>query len=242
MLKGDVFASTVMLTIDQLQNLMVRGESDRVELTTSTKNTDKFGEAICAFANDFPNHRQPGYLLVGVNDKGKASGLTVTDELLRSLAELRSNVNLEPLPAMTVEKYTLPEGDVAIVEVVPSDLPPVRYKGRVWIRVGPSRRGANQQEERILTEKRTALQRPFDVRPCLGCTIDDLVLDLFLISYLPAAVARDVLNENNRNVTEQMASLRFYDLAADCPTNAAVLLFAKDPLRWIPGSYIQFVR
>ena len=242
MLKGDVFASTVMLTIDQLQNLMVRGESDRVELTTSTKNTDKFGEAICAFANDFPNHRQPGYLLVGVNDKGKASGLTVTDELLRSLAELRSNVNLEPLPAMTVEKYTLPEGDVAIVEVVPSDLPPVRYKGRVWIRVGPSRRGANQQEERILTEKRTALQRPFDVRPCLGCTIDDLVLDLFLISYLPAAVARDVLNENNRNVTEQMASLRFYDLVADCPTNAAVLLFAKDPLRWIPGSYIQFVR
>ena len=231
-----------MLTIDQLQDLMVRGESDHVELTTSTKNTDKFGEAICAFANDFPNHRQPGYLLVGVSDKGKASGLTVTDELLRSLAELRSNVNLEPLPAITVKKYTLPEGDVAIVEVVPSDLPPVRYKGRVWIRVGPSRRGANQQEERILIEKRTALQRPFDVRPCSGCTIDDLVLDLFLISYLPAAVARDVLNENNRNVTEQMASLRFYDLAADCPTNAAALLFAKDPLRWISGSYIQFVR
>ena len=231
-----------MLTIDQLQNLMAGGESDRVELTTSTRNTDKFGEAICAFANDFPNYRQPGYLLVGVNDNGKASGLTVTDELLRSLAELRSNVNLEPLPAMTVEKYTLPEGDVAIVEVVPSDLPPVRYKGRVWIRVGPARRGANQQEERILIEKRTALQRPFDVRPCLGCTIDDLVLDLFLISYLPAAVARDVLNENNRNVAEQMASLRFYDLAADCPTNAAALLFAKDPLRWIPGAYIQFVR
>lgn len=97
-----------MLTIDQLQDLMVRGESDHVELTTSTKNTDKFGEAICAFANDFPNHRQPGYLLVGVSDKGKASGLTVTDELLRSLAELRSNVNLEPLPAITVKKYTLP--------------------------------------------------------------------------------------------------------------------------------------
>ena len=231
-----------MLTIDQLQHLMALGESDHVELTASTRNTDKFGEAICAFANDFPNHRQPGYLLVGVDDNGKASGLTVTDELLRGLAELRSNVNLEPLPAMTVKKYALPEGDVAVVEVVPSDLPPVRYKGRVWIRVGPSQRGANQQEERILIEKRTALQRPFDVRPCSGCTIDDLVLDLFLISYLPAAVARDVLNENNRNVAEQMASLRFYDLAADCPSNAAALLFAKDPLRWIPGAYIQFVR
>ena len=48
--------------------------------------------------------------------------------------------------------------------------------------------------------------------------------------------------ENRRDRAEQMASLRFYDLAADCPTNAGVLLFAKDPLRWIPGAWVQFVR
>ena len=39
-----------------------------------------------------------------------------------------------------------------------------------------------------------------------------------------------------------MASLRFYDLAADCPTNAGALLFARNPLRWVPGASIQFVR
>jgi ATP-dependent DNA helicase RecG len=221
---------------------MADTESDRVERTISTKNTDKFGEAVCAFANDFPKHRQPGYLLVGVDDAGRASGLTVTDELLRDLANLRANVNLEPIPALTVLKYTLPEGEVAVVEAIPSDLPPVRYKGRVWIRVGPSRRGANQQEERILTEKRTALQKTFDARPCQGCTLDDLVLDLFLVTYLPAAVAREVIEENKRDVRQQMASLRFFDLASDCPTNAGVLLFAKDPLRWMPGAYVQFVR
>ena len=164
-----------MLTTEQLRALIADHESDRVELTISTTNTDKFGEAICAFANDFPNHRQPGYLIVGVDDDGTVGGLTVTDALLRNLGALRSNVNIEPLPAMTLQKYVLPEGEVAVVEVLPSDLPPVRYKGRVWIRVGPSRRGANQQEERILIEKRTALQRTFDVRPCRGCTIDDLV-------------------------------------------------------------------
>ena len=231
-----------MLTTDRLRALIADGESDRVELTVSTANTDKYGQAICAFANDFPNHRQPGHLIVGVDDDGTVSGLTVTDDLLRRLGELRSNVNIEPLPAMTVQKYTLPDGEVAVVEVVPSDLPPVRYKGRVWIRVGPSRRGANRQEERILIEKRTALQRTFDVRPCNGCTVDDLVLDLFLVTYLPAAVDRSVIAENNRADAEQMASLRFYDLAADCPTNAGALLFARDPLRWAPGAWIQFVR
>ena len=231
-----------MLTTDQLRSLMADFESDRVEKTVSTKNTDKFGEAICAFANDFPGHRRPGFLLVGVDDNGQSSGLVVTDKLLRTLGELRSNVNIEPLPAMTVQKYTLNGDDVAVVEVMPSDLPPVRYKGRVWIRVGPSRRGANQQEERILTERRTALQRTFDTRPCHGSTSKDLILDLFLVSYLPAAVAHDVIEENNRDRDEQMASLRFHDPAADCPTNAGVLLFAKDPLRWIPGAWVQFVR
>ena len=47
-----------MLTTDALRALIADHESDRVELTVSTTNTDKFGEAICAFANDFPNHRQ----------------------------------------------------------------------------------------------------------------------------------------------------------------------------------------
>lgn len=231
-----------MLTTDELRTLIADHESDRVELTVSTTKTDKFGEAICAFANDFSDHRQPGYLIVGVDDKGRVGGLTVGDELLRSLGDLRSNVNIEPLPAMTVQKYSLPEGEVAVVEVLPSDLPPVRYKGRVWIRVGPSRRGANQQEERILIEKRTALQRSFDVRSCHGCTIDDIIMDLFRVTYLPAAVERSVIEENNRTDAEQMASLRFYDLAAGCPTNAGALLFGRDPLRWIPGAWIQFVR
>ena len=180
-------------------------------------------------------------LTTSTNDR-TASGLTVTDRLLRRLGDLRSNVNLEPLPAMSVQEHTLPDGEVAVVEVLPSDLPPVRYKGRVWIRVGPSRRGANQQVERILVEKRTALQRTFDVRPCQGCTLDDLVLDLFSVTYLPAAVEREVIAENQRSIPEQMASLRLYDLADDCPTNAAVLLFAKDSRRWIAGSYVRFVR
>ena len=231
-----------MLTTDQLLSLMRAHESDHVELTMSTNNTDKFCEAICAFANDFSNHRRHGYLLVGVDDMGNPGGLTVTDQLLRRLGDLRSDVNLEPLPAMTVQKHSLPHDDLALVEVTPSDLPPVRYKGRVWIRIGPSRRGANQQEERILVERRRSLQKSFDLRPCPDCTFDDLVPGLFLASYLPVAVDREVVEENQREVREQMASLRFYDLDADSPTNAAVLLFGKDPLRWIPGAWVQFVR
>ena len=58
--QGRSIRSRVLLTTEQLRALIADRESDRVELTVSTNNTDKFGEAICAFANDFSNHRQPG--------------------------------------------------------------------------------------------------------------------------------------------------------------------------------------
>ena len=41
-----------MLTTDELRAIIADHESDRVELTVSTARTDKFGEAVCAFAND----------------------------------------------------------------------------------------------------------------------------------------------------------------------------------------------
>ncbi len=64
-----------MLTHDQLSVLLSDLELDRVERTSSTKDTDKFGEVICAFANDLPGYRQPGYLLIGVRDDGQGAGL-----------------------------------------------------------------------------------------------------------------------------------------------------------------------
>jgi len=231
-----------MLSDAELLSLMVDLESDRVERTVSTAKTDKFAEAVCAFANDFPGHRTPGYLLVGVTDDGRPSGLEVTDQLLQNLAALRSDGNIQPLPAMTVQRYRLEDGDVAVVEVLPSDLPPVRYKGRVWLRVGPRRAIAGEMEERILTERRTAGMLSFDARPCAGSSLDDLDLELFTVTYRPNAVSREVIEENHRSVEEQLASLRFYDLRAGCPTHAGILLFGEDPLRWVPGAYLQFVR
>jgi ATP-dependent DNA helicase RecG len=120
------------LTVEQLQEMMIDTESDRIERTVSVDKTDKFAQAVCAFANDFPNHQLPGYLLLGVKDNGTPSGLQVTDQLLQNLAALRSDGNIQPLPAMTVQKYSLPSGDdIAIVEVFPADLPPVRYKNPI---------------------------------------------------------------------------------------------------------------
>ena len=83
-----------MLTPEFVLDLLTDLESDRIERTTSTGNTDKFAQAICAFGNDYPGHRKPGYLIVGANDDGSLAGLTVTDELLRNLGGIRADGNV----------------------------------------------------------------------------------------------------------------------------------------------------
>ena len=85
-----------MLTPEFVLDLLTDLESDRIERTTSTGNTDKFAQAICAFGNDYPGHRKPGYLIVGANDDGSLAGLTVTDELLRNLGGIRAAYLLSP--------------------------------------------------------------------------------------------------------------------------------------------------
>lgn len=230
-----------MISEQELLALIADLESDRVERTESTNKTDKFGEAICAFANDYPRNRMPGYLLIGVKDNGQLSGLTVTDELLKNLGGIRSDGNVLPSPAMAAKKFALDGGDVAVVEVQPSDLPPVRYKGKVWIRVGPRRAVANEQEERILSERRVALARTFDARPCIESTVDDLALGQF-DAYRRTAVDSETIAANQRSVEQQLASLRFFDPERSCPTNAGILLFGTNPRFYLPGAYVQYLR
>ena len=128
-----------MITKDEIQSLLHSTETYRIERTVSTGNMDKFCEAICAFANDFPDSRKKGYLLIGAYDDGRLSGLKVDDDLLKKIAAIRSDGNILPLPVMTVDKMEFPEGDLLVAEVSPSLLPPVRYRGRVFIRIGPRR-------------------------------------------------------------------------------------------------------
>ncbi|MDD2796948.1 MAG: ATP-binding protein, partial [Candidatus Pacebacteria bacterium] len=71
-----------MLTHSQLQHLLSNTESAHVERTTSTDNMDKLCQAICAFSNDVSGSGKNGYLIIGVHDNGKLSGLKVDDKLL----------------------------------------------------------------------------------------------------------------------------------------------------------------
>lgn len=224
-----------------VEALMGSTETFRIEKTRSTTDTDKFCQAICAFSNDLPKSGKPGFLLIGVNDDGSLSGLRVTDALLKFFAGLRTDGNILPIPALTVDYVSFDDGDVIAVKVLPSTEPPVRYRGRCYIRIGPRKDIASRTEENILSEKRLSSIKSFDMMPCCEASLDDLDLTAIRSQYLPKAIAEDTLADDDRSLKEQMASLRLYDRQKDCPTNAAVLLFGKNTKYFFPGAYIQHV-
>ncbi len=230
-----------MISPDELEKLLLDLESDRIERTVSTDNTDKFSEAVCAFSNDLPNNRLPGYLIIGAENDGRVKGIEITDNLLLRLRNLRSDGNIQPLPSITVQRFSLATGNVAVVEVMPSKFPPVRYKGRTYIRVGPSRATATEQEERVLSERRVALASTFDTSAVPESSLSDISLLLFQ-AYRQIVVDPEIIAENHRSIEEQLASLRFFHYKEHQPTVSGILLFGLNPRFFLPGAYIQYLK
>lgn len=104
---------------EHLEKLLDDIESDRSERKETWKGDapETGRQAICAFANDLPDHGRAGVLFVGAKDNGAPSGLIITDELLRTLSDIRSDGNILPQPSILVEKRTLKGAEMAVVTV-----------------------------------------------------------------------------------------------------------------------------
>ncbi|HSU13640.1 ATP-binding protein [Longimicrobium sp.] len=230
----------------ELEALLADLESDLAERKESFSGDapTKVREAVCAFANDLPDHRRAGVIFIGARDRsGDPSGIAITDELLLKLADIKTDGNIVPPPTLTVSKRVLRGGPMAVITVEPSDSPPVRFRGRVHIRIGPRRGIASAQDERILTEKRRARDTPFDVHPLVSATVAELDRVRFENEYLPAAFASDVLEANERTLAQRLAVTKMVDAASTViPTVLGVLVLGRAPRDYVPGAYIQFLR
>lgn len=220
-------------------------ESDLVERKESFKGDPPatVREAVCAFANDLPDHQCAGVVFIGAKDDGKPAGLAITDELLRSLADIKTDGNIVPPPTLTVAKRVLAGAEMAVVTVEPADSPPARYRGRICIRIGPRRGIASAQDERILNEKRRYRDLPFDAQPVPSAGLSDLNRRSFEEEYLLSAVAPDILAMNDRTYEQRLASAKMVASADDpTPTVLGLLVLGIRSRDFLPGAYIQFLR
>lgn len=230
------------LSDEELATLFEAPESESgVERKASINDVDKIRQAICAFANDLPQTRKPGVLFIGQHDDLSCAHLKIDDALLATIGGWRSDGKFQPFPTVSVERRTVRGCEIAVVVVQPSDNTPMRYDGRVWIRIGPRRAIASADEERRLTEKRRSRNLPFDAQGVPDAALDDLDLVRFEIEYLRSAVPPDVLAMNGRSDIDQMRALRLVTRDHH-PTATAILILGKSTQNFFPGAYVQVLR
>lgn len=224
-----------------LAQLLGTKETTALEFKESASNRDTIAEVICAFANDLAC-AGGGDVLIGVADNGRpVRGTDTSDSALRNLTELRDDGRILDRPSITVQTAIYMGETIIRIHVEPSSTPPVRFKGVVWVRPGPTTRRANRDDERILNERRRSLDSPFDSRAVAGSSLDDLDLEVIRSTYLPAVVDPEVIEENERPLQQQLASVRLSD-PSGIATALGLLTAGFDPGSYIPGAYVQFVR
>lgn len=217
-----------------------RVESATLEFKSRSDDRDVVRKAITALANDLGG-AGGGTLLLGVNKEGRGVGVGVTDDDLLAVTNLRDDGKILDRPVIVVTRGRFDGADVIRVDVSAALSPPLRLDGVAWVRPGPSTRRASADDERVLTERRIAAAVPFDSRALPGSSLSDVDLELVQSTYLPAAVAAEVIAENGRPLVEQLASLRLCSLDGTL-TATGLLLAGLDPSALLPGAYVQFVR
>ena len=231
-------------TDDELRAILAEGEGERVEYKSVWTRPIgvKARETVCAFANDLGGTGRPGVLVFGARDDGSPAGITVDDELLLRLNDMRTDGNIVPPPTLYVERRRLDGYQYALVVVEPSDSPPVRYDGRIHVRTGPRRDVATAQDERLLSERSRYKRTPDDALPVDTAAVDAIDRSRFRHVYLPAAFAEDVLAANERTDEQRLTALKMITATEPVRVTVAGCLSLVNEATWhIPGAYVQWL-
>jgi ATP-dependent DNA helicase RecG len=225
----------------ELEVLYETPEKDHVERKRSTNLKNEILRCACAFANDLPNRRRAGVIFIGVDDEGRCANLTISEKTVREIANWRNEGRVLPIPTITVESKNIAGCPLVVMQILPSNIPPVRFDGEIIVAIGSTRTVASEADEARLNEKRGAAPRPFDTRSIPELDFKELDLARFESEYLPGAVSPEVLAANERTTEQRLKALRLSDVDGH-PTAAAILVLGKTPQAVFPGAYIQALK
>ena len=188
----------------------------------------------------FANH-QGGTILIGVNDKGHVVGFNATKEDKDNILRAGRDGCRPAISNLEIGDFVI-EGKPIVSVHVPAGSGDVytTSDGKYLIREGSENVAIEWRKLQQLMAERKKIM--FEEQPCEGATYEDIDLEK-VQRYIKARVGKfktnidippeDIL-KSRKCVIEQANKL--------LPTNAGILLFGKEPQRFIPMSYVTVVK
>lgn len=214
-----------------IEKLLKERESEILEFKAGRCPLDVLGKTVCGMLN-----QQGGLLLWGVDDDGKASGVTQAATRATELNEFLMR-RLSPRPLLSVTVHPIREKEIIAVEVPVGSEKPYSLSREIWVRVGSSTmRASHDQSSRLVERSAAALDR-WEREPLPGFGIEDC--DTAELKQARAEIAKagrfgiEVPEANE----ELLAKLYLYRNGQF--SNASVVLFAREPRAWAPNLAVR---
>jgi len=213
-----------------IKNLIKKGESEQLEFKEVVRK-EEVAKTLCAFLN-----AEGGTLLIGVKDDGEIKGVDNAEKYELELREyLFKSIIPEAPISVSLEKIGTKE--ILSVKVWNGSKPPYIFNGEIFFRRGSKTIKANATEISKLITERQKTELHWERQPALGIEIGDLdELEIRKTIQDLTKYGRGKLF-SEKEIEE---FLTYYSLYRDGHlTNAAVVLFAKEPTRYLPQCRVR---
>ncbi len=199
----------------------------------STFDFKKIGETVCAFLNS-----DGGRIIVGVDQEGKGVKIGSFEQDYQSLRHF-IYVEIIPQSLIGIRKEIYKNQDIILIEVIEGNRKPYSINGRSFVRIGDNTINASENEMSILIRTSNVDDYTWEKTPCLDATFEDLdTEDITQAIELANKIGRSAKFNSN----DQRTFLTHYQLFRNNQlTNAAIVLFAKDPSYFLPQCRVRII-
>ena len=216
-----------------LKELIERGETQSLEFKESLKRKDEIGETVSAFSNS-----DGGVVLVGISNSGRVSGVDIGKNTLEELANhIKRNTDPQIFPSVKIREV---DGkNIVMVEVEESQEKPVFFKNHAYKRVGKTNQMISSSELRKLA-KESGERVYWDKQICEDASLDDISKEKIRQFLKKAKYERRLEIDPDILVKEALERLSL--IKGEKLTNAALLLFGKNPQRYFLQTEVRCAR
>ena len=200
-------------------------ESQLIEYKESWR--DEYLKWICGFAN-----AQGGVLYIGKRDDGSVCGVADSKKLMEDIPN-----KVRDALGLIVDVDLITENGLDVIKITVEENPyPVNYKGEYHYRTGSTKQLLQGSALTNFLLRKTG--KNWDDVPLENVSVEDLDKESFDIFHREAIrsgrMSKDDLKLSNQDLLEKLNLLDGTMLK-----RAAVLLFHRNPEKWITGSFVK---
>jgi ATP-dependent DNA helicase RecG len=221
-----------MNDIEYIKKILKENESEQLSFFADFS-FESISKTVCAFLNS-----KGGRILIGFDGNKKTVGLTDFKERFK---KLRSYIydNITPESIINITQFDYNENKIVLIDVIEGTKQPYSVLQKIYVRRGERTMTATPEELSVLIRKRKEEEYHWERLTQMDITLEELDKEEIVKTI---QLANEIGRTNKYSTDNPFQFLtRFGLYRNNYFTNAAVVLFAKEPTKYLPQCRIRIV-